>query len=318
MLAMAERTTASGPSEFSHEPVMIDAVVEACRTIPAGVFVDATVGGGGHAAALLDARGDLELHGFDQDPDAVEAARRHLERFGERALVHKARFDRAPEVLGHSGVEAIAGFLMDLGVSSPQFDRPERGFSYRFSGPLDMRMDPTATLTAAVVVNDYSPAELLDVLRSYGDERHARRIVDAVVARRPIETTAELADIVRDAVPAAARRQPGHPAKRSFQAIRIEVNRELAILAESLGALSALLVPGGIGLVLTYHSGEDRIVKDRLRDAVEGDDLHGLPRRSEFEWAWRGAERPSPEEVERNPRATSARLRGLRRRVGPS
>jgi 16S rRNA (cytosine1402-N4)-methyltransferase len=179
-------------------------------------------------------------------------------------------------------------------------------------------MDPDSSVTAAMVVNDYTVSELIDVLRSYGDERHAARIASAIVAARPISTTSELAEVVSAAVPAAARRKPGHPAKRSFQAIRIEANGELAILGDSVSAVIGRLEPGGIGLVLTYHSGEDRIVKHRMRTAIDGEDLAGMPSTSPYEWAWRGARRPSPAELERNPRASSARLRGIRRRGGPA
>lgn len=314
VLTMDVPRVSSESSEFFHAPVLLAEVVGALANVPAGVIVDATVGGAGHGAAILDDRADVVLHGFDQDADAVAVARRRLDRFGPRAFVHHERFDRVIETLDELGVAEIAGFLMDLGVSSPQLDRPERGFSYRSSGPLDMRMDPRAELTAAAVVNSYSAAELVDVLRSYGDERHAPRIASAIVENRPLTTTADLAEVISGAVPAAARRKPGHPAKRSFQAIRIEVNAELAILGETVSDLIERLATGGVGLVLTYHSGEDRIVKDRMRRAVDGDDLPGMPTTSAHEWAWRGAKRPGEGELHRNPRAASARLRAVRRR----
>ncbi len=176
-----------------------------------------------------------------------------------------------------------------------------------------MRMDPEGRRSASDVVNGYPVDELTDLLRSYGDERHARRVAEAIVANRPISTTTELARVIVSAMPAAARRGPGHPAKRSFQAIRIEVNDELAILGDAVGDLSGRLGAGGVGLVLTYHSGEDRIVKDRLRTLIRGDDLPGMPSTSGFEWAWRGAKRPSERELEVNPRSSSARLRGIHR-----
>ena len=311
---MDERPPPGDPEHFRHDPVLLYEVVTAFGAAPAGIVVDATLGGAGHSRALLEARSDLVLHGFDQDADAVVAARARLERFGERAEVHHERFDRIGPTLDAAGVGAISGFLMDLGVSSPQLDRAERGFSYRTAGPLDMRMDPRSERTAAAVVNEYSQGELVDVLRSYGDERHAVRIAAEIVAHRPFSTTSELADAIARAMPAPARRRPGHPAKRSFQAIRIEVNRELELLGDSLTSLIERLAPGGTGLVLTYHSGEDRIVKDRMRRAVEADDLRGMPSSSEFEWAWRGSTRPGDAELERNPRAASARLRGIRRR----
>jgi 16S rRNA (cytosine1402-N4)-methyltransferase len=302
-------------SDFEHEPVMAAETLAALQDMPAGAFVDATLGGAGHTKALLDARADVVVHGFDQDPDAIAGATDRLADYGARAVVHHARFDNAtPELADHRVVE-ICGFLMDLGVSSPQLDWADRGFSYQHDGPLDMRMNTEQTRTAADVVNSYPVDELIDVLRSYGDERNAVRIAKAIEAHRPIKTTSELATIITEAVPAAVRRQPGHAAKRSFQAIRIEVNDELAILGPALDALIALLVPGGVGVVLTYHSGEDRIVKDRMRTAVEADDLPGMPSRSEFEWLFRGARTASEDEVLRNSRSKSARLRGIRRKV---
>ena len=299
---------------FDHTPVMRDEIVELLSPAPAGVVVDATLGGAGHASALLSAHSGITIHGFDQDPVARNAAAKKLESMADRVVIHSDRFDRCRIALADAGVESISGFLMDLGVSSPQLDVAERGFSYQHSGPLDMRMDPSASTTAAMVVNEYPVEELLDVLRAYGDERHAQRIARAIVASRPLSTTTDLAKVIVEAVPAAARRQPGHPAKRSFQAIRIEVNDELGILASAVNDLIDLLVPGGIGLVLTYHSGEDKLVKGQMRLAVEADDLPGMPRRSEFEWLFRGARTSGVQEVTLNPRSRSARLRGIRRK----
>lgn len=292
---------------------MRDEVLDAFDAAPAGAIVDATLGGAGHALALLEHREDIVLHGIDQDAVAMAVARERLTAHADRVHTHPVRFDAAADALDDAGVSEISGFLMDLGVSSPQLDHADRGFSYRNDGPLDMRMDRTRALTAADVVNGYDLGELIDVLRSYGDERHAPRIARAILAHRPISGTAQLADVIRDAVPAAARRAPGHPAKRSFQAIRIEVNAELSILSSSIDALIARLAVGGIGLVLTYHSGEDRIIKDRMRDAIDGNAPAGLPITTDFEWFWRGAHTPSEEEIERNPRAKSARLRAIRR-----
>jgi 16S rRNA (cytosine1402-N4)-methyltransferase len=217
--------------------------------------------------------------------------------------------------LGHN---TVAGVLFDLGVSSPQLDRPERGFTYREAGPLDMRMDPRTALTAADVVNEYDERDLARVLREHGDERFASRIARAIVAARPVMTTTDLAEIVRDAIPAPARRTGGHPAKRSFQAIRIEVNAELDILADALDQGIEVLVPGGRIAVLSYHSGEDRIVKERLREAastgvtpppglpVEPESLGHRPR---LRLLKRGAWKPTPAEIAENPRSQSARLR---------
>ena len=229
-------------------------------------------------------------------------------------MVHQTEFSQAPSIL-ETVLQGrrLDGFLLDLGVSSPQLDEADRGFSYRQDGPLDMRMDPTQGKTAADVVNDYPPGELIDVLVSYGDERHAKRIVRAILAHRPFQRTVEFADVVTSAIPAAARRTGGHPATRTFQALRIEVNQELAMLGPTLEAMMALLGPNGLGLVLTYHSGEDRIAKDRMRSAIEGDAPAGLGLKTGYAWGFRGAKQPSDAEIETNPRARSARLRAIRR-----
>jgi 16S rRNA (cytosine1402-N4)-methyltransferase len=302
---------------FAHSPVLVDLVVELFAPVPPGVVVDATVGGGGHAEALLDAHPHLSLVGLDQDPDAIAAAAERLHRFGERATVRHSRFDELRAVLGELGHQAASGALFDLGVSSPQFDRPERGFSYRAPGPLDMRMDPTRPVSAADLVNGAPESELARLLHAYGDERYARRISAAIVAARPITSTRQLADVVRDAVPAPARRRGGHPARRTFQAIRIAVNDELAILPSSLDDAIDTLVPGGRCVALAYHSGEDRIVKDRFRKAATGGwtGPSHLPTpadvRPTVRLLRRGAWRPAADEIAANPRAEAARLRAV-------
>ncbi len=301
---------------FAHRPVMADEVVALFAPVPAGWVVDATLGGAGHAAALLDAHPHLRVLGVDQDPTALTAAHARLAPCGDRVRTVRARFDGlAGIVADHLSGESVSGVLFDLGVSSPQVDRPARGFSYRHAGPLDMRMDPDAALSALDVVNDYPEADLARVLRDLGDERFAARIARAVVAARPVVTTTDLAEIVRDAIPAPARRTGGHPAKRSFQAIRIEVNAELAILADSIDAAIGVVAPRGRIAVLAYHSGEDRIVKARLRSAATGDCAcpPGLPCVCGAEPSVRllkqGAWKPTAAEVAANPRAESARLR---------
>ncbi|HKA85892.1 MAG TPA: 16S rRNA (cytosine(1402)-N(4))-methyltransferase RsmH, partial [Acidimicrobiales bacterium] len=281
------------------------------------VVVDATVGGGGHAEALLDAHPHLSVVGLDQDPEAIDAATERLRRFGRRATVRHSRFDELRAVLGELGHGSACGALFDLGVSSPQFDRPERGFSYRAPGPLDMRMDPGRPVSAADLVNGAPESELVRLLHAYSDERFARRIAAAIVAARPITSTEQLADVVRDAVPAPARRRGGHPARRTFQAIRIAVNDELAILPASLDDAIDLLVPGGRCVALAYHSGEDRIVKERFRRAATGGwtGPSHLPTppdvRPTVRLLRRGAWRPPADEVEANPRAEAARLRAV-------
>lgn len=318
---------------------MVDEIIALVSTVPAGAVLDATVGGGGHAAAILEARADLSLIGLDRDPHALAAATRRLAPFGNRALLRRARFDQLGPVLtgtatggagagsGHTTAdgderaegplaEELSAFLFDLGVSSPQLDRAERGFSFRHDGPLDMRMDPDAPLSAAEVVNAYPVPELTRIIGRYGDERFAGRIAAAIAAARPIVGTARLADVIVGAIPAAARRTGGHPATRTFQAIRIEVNGELVILGPALDAALDLLAVGGRGMVLTYHSGEDRIVKDVFRrrsTAVAPPRLPVAPPAPPYAMIRPLARRPRPEEVEANPRSASARLRSIER-----
>jgi 16S rRNA (cytosine1402-N4)-methyltransferase len=308
---------------FRHEPVMVDRIVDLFAPVPPGWVVDATVGGAGHASALLVHHEHLKVLGLDQDADALAAAAERLRPFGERALLHRTRFDALDDIVQQLGTTPVSGVLFDLGVSSPQLDRAARGFSYRHDAPLDMRMDQRQPRTAADVVNETDEQELAGLLRAFGDERFARRIAKAIVAARPIATTTELADVVRDAIPAPARRTGGHPAKRTFQAIRIAVNAELDVLAPALDAGIAALQPGGRCVVLSYHSGEDRIVKARLRHAATGGwtgPAH-LPPPSGVHPTVRllkaGGWTPPPAEVAANPRASSARLRAAERLADP-
>jgi 16S rRNA (cytosine1402-N4)-methyltransferase len=300
---------------FEHRPVLLDLVVTLFAPVPPGVVVDATVGGAGHAVALLEAHPHLSVLGLDQDPDAVAVAQARLARFGDRAVVRRARFDRLAETLHDLGHAGASGALFDLGVSSPQLDRPERGFSFREDGPLDMRMDTAGDLRAADLVNGIDAPELADILRGFGDERYAMRVARAIVAARPVAGTADLAEIVRDAIPAPARRRGGHPARRTFQALRIAVNRELDILPEAIDAALAALVPGGRCVALAYHSGEDRIVKARFRHAATGgwSGPPGLPPppevRPTVKLLKQGAWKPSPDEITANPRSEAARAR---------
>lgn len=296
---------------------MVDEVIELFSSIPSGTVIDATLGGAGHAKALLEARPDLSLLGIDQDQQAIAAAAERLAPYGDRAQIVSSRFDRIANVCAGIGVTNIAGALFDLGVSSPQLDWADRGFSFRNDGPLDMRMDPSVGLSAADVVNEYQLGDLIRLIRRYGDERFAVRIAHAIVDHRPIMTTTRLADVVVAAIPAAARRRGGHPAKRTFQAIRIEVNQELLILEPSIASVMDLLMVGGRVLVLSYHSGEDRIVKDLFRRRSTVDVPPGLPvpatDEPEFAVLRPLARRPSDEEIAANRRAASARLRGVER-----
>lgn len=309
---------------FSHDPVMVAEVVDAFAPVPAGLLVDGTVGGGGHAGALLEARRDNVVLGLDRDAEAVAAAGERLSGYGARALVRQSGFEDLAEVVASPEVAAlglpVVGVLFDLGVSSWQLDEPGRGFTYRADAPLDMRMDRSQAKSAKDVVNGYEEAELARVIARYGEERFARRIARAIVARRPLATTAELAEVIRQAIPAPARRTGPHPARRTFQAIRIEVNAELEHLERGLDAAFSVLAPGGRLAVLAYHSLEDRIVKERFaawssRPPVpRGLPVTGIPGEPPpGRLVTRGAGRPSAAEIATNPRAESARFRVLER-----
>jgi len=304
---------------FLHLPVMADEITKLFAKVPEGVVLDATLGGGGHAELLLERYEHLRVLGLDRDEVALAAARERLARFGDRLMVHHCRFDRLEDAMEAFSVDTLSGALFDLGVSSPQLDEGARGFSYRNEAPLDMRMDRSQAWTAADVVNGYPVDQLARVLQQYGDERFARRISNAIVASRPIETTTELAAVVVAAIPAAARRTGGHPAKRTFQAIRIEVNGELDALAPALDAAMRRTGKGGRVAVLSYHSGEDRIVKERMRLAVTGGcecppELPCVCDAVQTVRIVRGIPRtPSAEEQADNRRASSARLRVVER-----
>jgi 16S rRNA (cytosine1402-N4)-methyltransferase len=283
--------------------------------------VDATLGLGGHAEALLAAHPQLTLVGLDRDPIALERSGERLARFAPRTHLVHAVYDEMPEVLDRLGLPGVDGILFDLGVSSMQLDLAERGFAYAKDAPLDMRMDPGGEVTAADVVNTYPVPRLARVLREYGEERFALRVAQAIDrARRlaPLNSTAELAELVRNAIPAATRRHGGHPAKRTFQALRIEVNGELDSLRTAMpDALAALRVGGRI-VVLSYHSLEDRIVKQSLAALAKDTTPPGLPvalaeRGPQLRLIGRSGEPASDAEIEANPRAASARLRAAER-----
>jgi 16S rRNA (cytosine1402-N4)-methyltransferase len=309
---------------FGHRPVMGPEVVDLLAPVPAGVVVDATVGGGGHARLLLESRPDLRILGIDKDRDAVTAARGVLAGYGDRAVVVQGGFEDVTSIVGsHEREGKIVGILFDLGLSSPQVDRRERGFSYWDDAPLDMRFDSEQSLTAADVVNDYSEADLANLIRANGEERFATRIASRIVERRPLHTTGELVDAIKDAIPARFRRRGRHPARRAFQAIRMEVNRELPALNQALNESVHLLVPGGRVLVISYHSLEDRMVKERFgtwagKGPVEPYTPPYLPqpvvtREPLVKIVTRGPLRPSERELADNPRAASARLRAAER-----
>ena len=308
----------AGTPDFDHAPVMVEEITAVFADVPPGTVVDATLGGGGHTAALLDSRDDIDVIGIDQDRDALQAATTRLAGYGDRLRTSQRRFDQLDEALAEHDVERISGALFDLGVSSPQLDRGDRGFSYRHEGPLDMRMDADQTWSADDVVNGYSESDLARIIKRYGDERFASRIARAICAARPIQTTTELAAVVTSAIPAAARRTGGHPAKRTFQAIRIEVNDELGVLPDALDQAVRATRPGGRIAVLSYHSGEDRIVKDRFAVAAGAcdcpDDLPCVCGAIQTVRIVRGVpKRASEAERQRNRRAASARLRVVER-----
>ncbi|WP_067462888.1 16S rRNA (cytosine(1402)-N(4))-methyltransferase RsmH [Actinomadura macra] len=314
-------------AEAGHVPVMLGRVLEllapaiAAVTGRAPVYLDATLGMGGHAAAMLAAHPRLRLIGLDRDTTALERSARRLAPFGDRVNLEHAVYDEIPAVLGRLGVPAVDAVLFDLGVSSPQLDEADRGFAYSYDAPLDMRMDRTRGRTAAEVVNGYPAADLARILRQYGEERFAQRIASAIVREReraPLESTRRLADLVRTAIPAATRRTGGNPAKRTFQALRIEVNSELDVWRRALPAALGALPVGGRVAVLSYHSLEDRITKQVLAaqaaDTTPPDLPVPLPEHEpRFRLLTRGAEAPSDEETTTNPRAGSARLRAAER-----
>ena len=313
------RVSMTDPRPFVHASVLLERVLELFAPVPAGTIVDATLGGAGHAAALLEARQDRRVLGLDQDPHALAAAQARLAVYGDRATATHARFDQLATVVAAAGaaIQPIVGVLFDLGVSSPQFDRPERGFSYRNDAPLDMRMDTTSGPTAADLVNGSDERELAAILRRNADERFAGRIAKAIAHARPVLTTGQLSELVVNAIPAPARRKGGHPAKRTFQALRIAVNQELEILPGALEAAIDVVAPGGRVLAISFHSGEDRIVKERFRQADDGGCTcpPGLPcvcgAKPVARLLKRGGWVPTPAESAANPRAASARLRAV-------
>ena len=258
---------------FSHRPVLLDEVIEGLNIRPDGIYADGTLGGGGHSeeiAKRLTEGG--RLIGVDRDEDAIEAAGKRLSPYGDRVRIVRGNYEDLPEIFGSLGLEKADGILLDLGVSSYQLDEGERGFSYRTEAPLDMRMDRRQSLSAYDVVNVYDEQELFHIIRDYGEDRFAKNIAKHIVmerAKKPIETTTELSEIIKQAIPARMRESGGHPAKRTFQAIRIEVNRELSILSESLEHLIDMLAPGGRLCIISFHSLEDRAVKTAFRKAED-------------------------------------------------
>ena len=319
-----------GRADHGHTPVMvqqmIDLVGPALTIGPSGsgqapVLVDATLGAGGHTELALRTYPDITVIGIDRDESALAIARARLAGFGDRISFHHARFDELPDVVAATGRTHIDAALFDLGVSSMQLDRPDRGFAYAVDAPLDMRMDPSGTRTAADILNTYSHGELARVLHEYGEERFAGKIASAVLRERerePFTTSARLVALLYDTIPAATRRTGGHPAKRTFQALRIEVNSELAALSEALPAALDLLRVGGRVAVMSYQSLEDRIVKREFASRTASRTPPGLPVElpgsgPEFALVTRGAVRPDDDELQTNPRSAPVRVRVIER-----
>lgn len=319
--------TTRGTAAERHVPVLRDRIIDLLtpalgpRRDRDAVYVDATLGMGGHAEAVLQRCPYAHVVGIDRDQEALRLAGERLRPYADRIRLVHAVYDEAPAVLEGLGMGQVDAFLFDLGVSSLQLDEPSRGFAYSHDTPLDMRMDQGRGITAADVLNTYDAAELERVLRDYGEERYARRIAAAIVRRRehrPLRTSAELVELLTDAVPAASQRSGGHPGKRTFQALRIEVNAELSAWSRALPAALSMLGVGGRVAVLSYHSLEDRITKQTLAAGARSSAPPGLPVELPEHAAYlrlltRGAEEPTPEERAANPRSASARLRAAER-----
>jgi len=306
---------------FHHIPVLLRETMDALAVRPGGTYIDCTVGGGGHAAEILRRSApDGRLIGLDQDDNALRAAGERLAPFGDRVTLVRTNFERIAEVAERLGIDGADGVLMDIGVSSHQFDEAERGFSYHHDAPLDMRMDRTQPLSARDLVNEWEEAEIARVIREYGEERWASRIAQFIVrarSQRPIETTGELVEIIKAAIPAGARREGGHPARRTFQALRIAVNDELGALERGLEGALRVLRPGGRLAVITFHSLEDRIVKQTFarwaRPCTCPPDIPVCVcgQKPLAEPVNRKPVKASAEELKENPRSRSATLRAV-------
>lgn len=304
---------------FEHTTVLLKETVDGLNIHPNGIYVDCTLGGAGHSEYLLSQLGEEgKLYAFDQDETAIKHAKEKLARFEDKVVFVKSNFKYIREELQRLGVDKVDGVLYDLGVSSPQLDTPERGFSYHHDAPLDMRMDLTGGVTAYEVVNQWPYEHLVRIFFQYGEEKFSKQIarkIEAAREKRPIETTGELVELIKEGIPAAARRKGGHPAKRIFQAIRIAVNDELGVFEQSLKDSIELLNSKGRISVITFHSLEDRICKSIFREASKGPDLPpGLPvipeeYQPELTLITRKPILPSEEELQHNNRARSAKLR---------
>ncbi len=303
---------------FKHNPVLLGEVLEGLNIKPDGIYVDGTLGGAGHSYEICSRLKGGRLIGIDQDEDAVKAASDRLKEFGDTVSIVKSNYENIAPVLKELGIKEVDGILLDLGVSSYQLDTPERGFSYRNDAPLDMRMDRERDLTAADVVNTYSEYDLFRIIRDYGEDRFAKNIAKHIVierAKKKIETTFELNEIVKASIPAKVRETGGHPSKRTFQAIRIELNRELEVLENSLEKMIDLLKPGGRLCIITFHSLEDRIVKTAFNRAENPCTCPPefpvcvCGKKSKGKHLTKKAVLPTEKEQEDNPRSKSSKLR---------
>ena len=310
--------------EFNHTSVLLNETIEGLKIKPDGIYVDGTLGGGGHSFEIAKRLNDNgRLIGIDQDEAAILAAGERLKDFGDKVTIVRSNYRNALSVLHDLGIEKIDGMMLDLGVSSYQLDTQERGFSYRYDAPLDMRMDLRQTLTAKDIVNGYSETELFHIIRDYGEDRFAKNIAKHIVmarAKKPIETTGELNEIIRAAIPAKMRAEGGHPSKRTYQAIRIECNKELEVLKESLEEMIGILNPGGRLCIITFHSLEDRIVKTAFKKAENpctcppSFPVCVCGKKSQGKVITGKPVLPCEEEMESNPRSKSAKLRIFEKR----
>ena len=311
--------------EFVHKSVMLDETIEALHIRPDGIYVDGTLGGAGHSREIAARLGDKgRLIGIDQDGDAIAVAGKRLEPFGDRVTIVRSNYADMRNILDSLSIDKVSGILLDLGVSSYQLDNSERGFTYREDVPLDMRMDMRQPRTARDIVNDYSEKELFHIIRDYGEDRFAKNIARHIVAARqnaPIETTGQLCDIIRAAIPAKVRATGGHPAKKTFQAIRIELNHELDVLKDHLEEMIDSLEDGGRLCVITFHSLEDRIVKNIFRTSENpcicppDFPICTCGRVSKGKVITRKPIVPTEKELEENSRSKSAKLRVFERTV---
>ena len=305
--------------EFKHKSVLLNETIDGLNIKPDGIYVDGTLGGGGHAYEVCRRLGEKgSIVGIDQDAAAIEAASARLKDFGEKVTIVRSNYCDMKSKLHELGIDKVDGIVLDLGVSSYQLDTAERGFSYREDAPLDMRMDTRQKMTARDIVNDYTEADLYRVIRDYGEDKFAKNIAKHIVqarAMKPVETTAELSEIIRASIPMKFQKKSGHPAKRTFQAIRIELNRELDVLRDSLDDMIDLLNPGGRLCIITFHSLEDRIVKSAFR---KNENPCTCPpdfpvcvcgKKSKGSIITKKPILPSEEELEYNSRSKSAKLR---------